>query len=145
MLLPDGATLDRVETNARLVRLLLPAKSLTRIGEVTGVTKDLGAVISYRFRPRLAGAAAAGVASFVRPGRSATSCWAARVRGTSAWRERSHALFAFGLLMEGDLFKPEKEWLTWFFSLLEAGLGCLVPRSACSPTGGFQAHSGAGG
>ncbi|NBO63793.1 MAG: hypothetical protein EBU88_02880 [Acidobacteria bacterium] len=38
-------------------------------------------------------------------------------------------LFVIGLLMEGHLFKPEKEWLTWFFSLLDAGLG--LPYFVC--------------
>ena len=38
-------------------------------------------------------------------------------------------LFVIGLLMEGHLFKPEKEWLTWFFSLLDAGIG--LPYFVC--------------
>lgn len=34
------------------------------------------------------------------------------------------ALFALGFVMEGHLFKPVAgEWLTWFFSLLDAGMG----------------------
>lgn len=40
------------------------------------------------------------------------------------------ALFALGFVMKGHLYKPEAgEWLTWFFSLLNAGLG--VPYFVC--------------
>ena len=41
-------------------------------------------------------------------------------------------MFAIGFAMEGHLYKPVSgEWLTWFFSALDAGLGlpyliCLV-------------------
>jgi hypothetical protein len=38
-------------------------------------------------------------------------------------------LFGLGFLMEGHLFKPEKEWLTWFFSILDAGIG--LPYVVC--------------
>lgn len=39
-------------------------------------------------------------------------------------------LFAFGFLMEGHLFKPDgREWLTWFFSFLDAGVG--LPYFVC--------------
>ena len=38
-------------------------------------------------------------------------------------------LFVIGLLMEGHLFKPETEWLTWFFSILDAGIG--LPYVVC--------------
>lgn len=39
-------------------------------------------------------------------------------------------LFAFGFWMEGHLFWPERnEWLTWFFSVLDMGLG--VPYLVC--------------
>jgi hypothetical protein len=34
------------------------------------------------------------------------------------------AMFILGFLMEGHLYKPESsEWLTWFFSFLNAGIG----------------------
>jgi hypothetical protein len=41
-------------------------------------------------------------------------------------------MFVFGFAMDGHLYKPESnEWLTWFFSFLDAGIGlpyfvCLV-------------------
>jgi hypothetical protein len=41
-------------------------------------------------------------------------------------------MFALGFAMNGHLYKPESnEWLTWFFSFLDAGIGlpyfvCLV-------------------
>ena len=39
-------------------------------------------------------------------------------------------LFGLGCFMEGHLFQPEKkEWLTWFFSLLDAGIG--LPYLVC--------------
>ncbi len=39
-------------------------------------------------------------------------------------------LFIFGFWMEGHLFFPEsKEWLTWFFSALDMGLG--LPYAVC--------------
>jgi hypothetical protein len=39
-------------------------------------------------------------------------------------------LFIFGFWMEGHLFFPEgKEWLTWFFSVLDMGLG--LPYLIC--------------
>jgi hypothetical protein len=39
-------------------------------------------------------------------------------------------LFAFGFWMEGHLFFPGgKEWLTWFFSVLDMGLG--LPYLIC--------------
>ena len=39
-------------------------------------------------------------------------------------------LFGFGLWMEGHLFWPEsREWLTWFFSILDMGLG--LPYFIC--------------
>ena len=39
-------------------------------------------------------------------------------------------LFFFGFWMEGHLFWPEsKEWLTWFFSILDMGLG--LPYFIC--------------
>ena len=40
------------------------------------------------------------------------------------------ALFCFGFWMEGHLFWPERnEWLTWFFSFLDMGLG--LPYFVC--------------
>ena len=40
------------------------------------------------------------------------------------------ALFVLGFVMEGHLYKPEgMEWLTWFFTLLDAGMG--LPYFAC--------------
>ncbi len=40
------------------------------------------------------------------------------------------ALFALGLAMEGHLYKPDpNEWLTWFFSFLDAGIG--LPYFIC--------------
>ncbi|MFN0084756.1 MAG: DUF6677 family protein [Blastocatellia bacterium] len=39
-------------------------------------------------------------------------------------------LFVLGFAMEGHLYKPQAgEWLTWFFSLLDAGLG--LPYLVC--------------
>jgi hypothetical protein len=39
-------------------------------------------------------------------------------------------MFGLGLQMEGHLFKPEgREWLTWFFSFLDAGIG--APYFVC--------------
>lgn len=39
-------------------------------------------------------------------------------------------LFVLGFAMEGHLYKPQAgEWLTWFFSLLDAGLG--MPYLVC--------------
>lgn len=36
------------------------------------------------------------------------------------------AMFALGLLMDGHLFFPVKgEWLTWFFSFLDSGIGMI--------------------
>lgn len=40
------------------------------------------------------------------------------------------AMFALGFVMEGHLFKPEaQEWLTWFFSFLDVGVG--LPYFVC--------------
>ena len=40
------------------------------------------------------------------------------------------AMFALGFVMEGHLDKPDpKEWLTWFFSFLDAGMG--LPYFVC--------------
>jgi hypothetical protein len=40
------------------------------------------------------------------------------------------AMFLLGFAMEGHLYKPQPgEWLTWFFSLLDAGLG--LPYLIC--------------
>jgi hypothetical protein len=40
------------------------------------------------------------------------------------------ALFVLGFLMEGHLFWPERnEWLTWFFSILDMGMG--LPYFIC--------------
>ena len=40
------------------------------------------------------------------------------------------SMFALGFLMEGHLYKPEStEWLTWFFSFLDAGIG--LPYFVC--------------
>ncbi|MFZ4986922.1 MAG: DUF6677 family protein [Blastocatellia bacterium] len=71
--------------------------------------------------------AAACVASFVLPGLGHVLLgrW---VRGLLLGGAIT-LLFVFGLLMEGHLFKPEKEWLTWFFSLLDAGIG--LPYLVC--------------
>ncbi len=39
-------------------------------------------------------------------------------------------MFALGFVMEGHLDKPEaRDWLTWFFSFLDAGMG--VPYFVC--------------
>jgi hypothetical protein len=39
-------------------------------------------------------------------------------------------MFTFGFLMEGHLYKPDPtEWLTWFFSFLDAGMG--LPYLIC--------------
>ena len=39
-------------------------------------------------------------------------------------------MFALGFVMEGHLYKPEaKEWLTWFFSFLDVGMG--LPYFVC--------------
>lgn len=39
-------------------------------------------------------------------------------------------MFALGFVMEGHLYKPEaKEWLTWFFSFLNVGMG--LPYFIC--------------
>ncbi len=39
-------------------------------------------------------------------------------------------LFALGFAMEGHLYKPDaNEWLTWFFSFLNAGIG--LPYFIC--------------
>ncbi|MBO0797376.1 MAG: hypothetical protein J2P31_01005 [Blastocatellia bacterium] len=40
------------------------------------------------------------------------------------------AMFALGFAMDGHLYKPESgEWLTWFFSFLNSGMG--VPYLVC--------------
>lgn len=40
------------------------------------------------------------------------------------------ALFALGFMMEGHLYWPEpNEWLTWFFSILDMGMG--LPYFLC--------------
>ena len=40
------------------------------------------------------------------------------------------SMFLLGFKMEGHLYKPEStEWLTWFFSFLDAGIG--VPYFVC--------------
>ncbi len=40
------------------------------------------------------------------------------------------AMFLLGFAMEGHIYKPQAgEWLTWFFSLLDAGLG--LPYLIC--------------
>jgi hypothetical protein len=40
------------------------------------------------------------------------------------------AMFALGFAMEGHLYKPDpSEWLTWFFSFLDAGMG--LPYLIC--------------
>jgi len=40
------------------------------------------------------------------------------------------AMFALGFVMEGHLYKPDpNEWLTWFFSFLDAGIG--LPYFVC--------------
>ena len=40
------------------------------------------------------------------------------------------ALFAFGFIMEGHFFKPTRgEWLNWFFSFLDMGIG--LPYFVC--------------
>lgn len=40
------------------------------------------------------------------------------------------AMFLLGFAMEGHLYKPQPgEWLTWFFSALDAGLG--LPYLVC--------------
>jgi hypothetical protein len=40
------------------------------------------------------------------------------------------AMFVLGFMMEGHLYKPESnEWLTWFFSFLDAGIG--LPYFIC--------------
>jgi hypothetical protein len=39
-------------------------------------------------------------------------------------------MFALGFVMEGHLYKPDpNEWLTWFFSFLDAGMG--LPYFVC--------------
>ena len=39
-------------------------------------------------------------------------------------------MFTLGFLMEGHLYKPDPtEWLTWFFSFLDAGMG--LPYLIC--------------
>lgn len=39
-------------------------------------------------------------------------------------------MFALGFVMEGHLDKPDpKEWLTWFFSFLDSGMG--LPYFVC--------------
>lgn len=39
-------------------------------------------------------------------------------------------MFALGFVMEGHLYKPEaREWLTWFFSFLNVGIG--LPYFVC--------------
>jgi hypothetical protein len=39
-------------------------------------------------------------------------------------------MFMLGFLMEGHLFRPAgREWLTWFFSFLDAGIG--LPYVVC--------------
>ncbi len=39
-------------------------------------------------------------------------------------------MFALGFVMEGHLYKPDpNEWLTWFFSFLDAGMG--LPYLVC--------------
>jgi hypothetical protein len=39
-------------------------------------------------------------------------------------------MFTLGFLMEGHLYKPDpSEWLTWFFSFLDAGMG--LPYLIC--------------
>jgi hypothetical protein len=39
-------------------------------------------------------------------------------------------MFILGFMMEGHLYKPESnEWLTWFFSFLDAGIG--LPYLIC--------------
>src|SRR5262245_3996226 len=39
-------------------------------------------------------------------------------------------MFALGFAMKGHLYKPEStEWLTWFFSFLDAGIG--LPYFVC--------------
>src|SRR5262245_33232479 len=41
------------------------------------------------------------------------------------------AMFALGFVMEGHLYKPDPgEWLTWFFSFLDAGMG--LPYLVCA-------------
>jgi len=40
-------------------------------------------------------------------------------------------MFALGFVMEGHLYKPDpNEWLTWFFSFLDAGIG--LPYLVCA-------------
>ena len=40
-------------------------------------------------------------------------------------------MFALGFLMEGHLYRPDpSEWLTWFFSFLDAGMG--LPYLICA-------------
>ncbi len=39
-------------------------------------------------------------------------------------------MFVLGFVMEGHLYKPDpNEWLTWFFSFLDAGMG--LPYLVC--------------
>lgn len=47
-------------------------------------------------------------------------------------------MFALGFVMEGHLFKPEpQDWLTWFFSFLDVGIG--LPYFVCLANDwGFQ-------
>jgi Family of unknown function (DUF6677) len=42
-------------------------------------------------------------------------------------------MFVLGFAMEGHLYKPDpNEWLTWFFSFLDAGIG--LPYLICALT-----------
>ena len=47
-------------------------------------------------------------------------------------------MFVLGFVMQGHLFKPEEgEWLTWFFSFLDTGIG--LPYFVClAIDSGFQ-------
>lgn len=47
-------------------------------------------------------------------------------------------MFALGFVMEGHLYKPEsQDWLTWFFSFLDVGIG--LPYFVCLANDwGFQ-------
>jgi hypothetical protein len=41
------------------------------------------------------------------------------------------AMFALGFVMEGHIYRPDpNEWLTWFFSFLDAGMG--LPYLICA-------------
>lgn len=71
--------------------------------------------------------AAACIAAFIVPGLGHIilgRLWRGILLGTAIL-----LLFGLGFFMEGHLFKPEKEWLTWFFSLLDAGIG--LPYFVC--------------